>query len=410
MPAATRQLAVPSSCALRSHKDLADSDPQRRGASQGAPTPSALARRLTATCCRALAALALIAAAASSATDSNDLGGPPSSPPPLLSPAEAASRLGPWLTEESSRSASVQPDVLLNVDIQNYAAHGRGLGTTRPVQRGEILAWLPQELSLNIRTSSMPVALKDALEHYTHHPQGRLDVVRLAAVLIFEQSRGSASQFYVALKALPPRPPINSATWSNTQKTLFSSFVGMYGSECEVHLPGLLVALAQGFRKNATDPAGGTGSEASDVQSLVEQWAVLGNAGLRQRTQWACAMAISRNFRGSFYPMMDMANHNTSASWGQDLVGFDFSPDCVPAMLECFPSTGGGARRVHGRVAAPDQCMESVRNTCHSTQHPGVFGRGYVALRDYDAGEQIFDFYGRQSNLKLLFQWGEQPL
>jgi hypothetical protein len=317
------------------------------------------------------------------------------SAPSAEAEAEAGMRL--WLLEGATSqhvSSSGTEGVLLNVNTQYFETE-RGLGATKALRRGDVAVWVPGRFSLNTRTSSIPAQV---LNRFVPHPELGLRTVQLAATLLYEASLGNASKFYQHIQSFPEHTPRNSATWSSSQKALFSSVTGMQGSDCDVHLP----VFVQNLLRVADDsPA----QLAVELQLPLEQWSTWTSTELQRRTQWACAMAISRNFGGSLYPMLDMANHNTRAVWGEDTISIDFSPSCVPQLLQCLPRPSVLSRST-GRTVRALRCVESVRKSCTSSDAAGNLGHGIVALRDFKAGEQVFDNYGHQSNLKLLFQWG----
>lgn len=312
------------------------------------------------------------------------------------------SGVGAWLLEsEGYHDRPTAPgkdnSVLLNVGVQLYE-EGRGLGTTKVLRRGDVAAWVPEQFALNVKTSSMPV---DVLDRFANHAQQGRRTIHLAAILLFESAFGNSSRFYQLLEALPTKPEDNSATWSMSQQMLFSSVTGMEGSNCEVHLPKFVQKMMELQQQRVLPDA---------MLTPVKQWSSWNSTTLQRRSQWACSMAISRNFASgsvaSLYPMLDMANHNASAVWGEETIAFDFSPTCVPEILKCISASTGGIRRATAGVVSSRRCFQSVRNRCMTDDAPGVFGNGFVALREFQPGEQIFDNYGQQSNLRLLFQWG----
>ena len=307
-----------------------------------------------------------------------------------------ASGLRRWLLERDGSRSAPPTGVLLNVGVQHYE-QGRGLSATKALRRGEVAAWVPEHFALSTETTSLPAQV---LNRFLPRPQYGPRTVQLAAILLFESSLGQSSEFYQHIKSLPAHTPGNSATWSRSQKTLFNSVTGMQGSDCEAHLPLFVHNLLKSADEHQQQLA-------LELQTPVALWSSWNSSELQVRSQWACAMAISRNFGGSLYPMLDMANHNPRAVWGEDIVSIDFSPSCVPKMLECFPARAGVLSRSKGPLVPPLRCVESVRKSCltNSDSLDGV-GQGFVALRDFEAGEQILDNYGMQSNLKLLFQWG----
>lgn len=313
-----------------------------------------------------------------------------------VSAADDAGLRSYLLEGDASRHVSSPGDdaALLNVNPQQFGAV-RGLGATKALRRGEVAVWVPERLSLSTRTSSMPAQV---LNRFVPRPEHGLRTVNLAAILLFEASLGNASKFYQHIGSFPKDTPRNSATWSSSQKAVFGSVVGMQGSDCDVHLPVFVQNLLAVADKNP-------GQLAAVLQMPLGQWTVWNSTELRRQTQWACAMAISRNFGGSLYPMLDMANHNTRAVWGEGTISIDFSPSCVPQLLQCFPRPGV-LTRSNGQAVRPLRCVQSVRKRCISSDAMDGEGRGIVALQEFDAGEQIFDNYGQQSNLKLLFQWG----
>ena len=359
-----------------------------------------------------------------------------------VSAAATTARMMAWLVSNDDEQMALAPrnvlQLRMNVNVSVFEGQGRGLAAAVPVKRGELFSWVPKKYALNLETSALPPALKAALIESTNDPSKLLEILELAAVLIFEAGLGNSSWFEPYVSALPKLPPRNAATWRAdgeytssshhnfmprdvserscvvTEKQLYVAFTGMRGSNCANVLPDLLQSLAPHLDADlddrAKDAKGGVSRiPHKQLQDISERWSQgRQNTQLVKQTQWACSLATSRNMGGSLYPMVDMANHNPAAVWGTDTVGFDFNPDCVPTMLNCLPEwTGEGLQRSARGVITPDTCAGSVRTSCTARDLSSAnSGRGTVALRDYAAGEQVYDFYGKQSNLHLLAQWG----
>ena len=65
--------------------------------------------------------------------------------------------------------------------------------------------------------------------------------------------------------------------------------------------------------------------------SLLDRWA---HGHATADVVRACAIALSRDHRGSLFPLFDMANHDPHGRFGKDTMRFSFSPDCMDRMME----------------------------------------------------------------------------
>ena len=253
---------------------------------------------------------------------------------------DPTARIIAWLLSGGDSSAAGDQTPVLHVGIASFPIEGRGLGTTGPVKRGELLSWIPAKYAISLETSALPPAAKAALSSAGAELVAEAggvggDVLLTAALLLYEEALGAASFFEPYVRSLPRSPPTNMATWSRSEFRLLITFVGKHdGLACATSLPRLLAALAphvQGRVSAQTVAQWAAGADAPPTRMLENS--------LEEHVQWACSMSLSRDFRGSLYPIADMANHDAQGEWGKDSLGFSFSSDCIGPMMVRAPST-----------------------------------------------------------------------
>ena len=115
-----------------------------------------------------------------------------------------------WLASNDDERMALAPrnvlQLRMNVNVSVFEGQGRGLAAAVPVKRGELFSWVPKKYALNLETSALPPALKAALIESTNDPSKLLEILELAAVLIFEAGLGNSSWFE-PVRALRQRPP-----------------------------------------------------------------------------------------------------------------------------------------------------------------------------------------------------------
>ena len=285
--------------------------------------------------------------------------------------------------------AAAADGVVLNVTVGRFAAEGRGLAAAGPVKRGEMLSWIPRAHALSMGTTALPASARRLLESRvaaftkgTGWVNNAEPLIHLAVLLVFEESLGDGSAFSAYTKSLPETPPPNAATWTARQLRLLKGFIdhAHIGSICPSQVDenlGALAAMAPPHQPETL--AKFAGEAAADLR--------------REKAVWACAVVMSRYYGDALYPLSDMANHDPTSGFAQDTLPFSFDPACLPPMLECrFES--GECRNVNDMYKANAKCADDGSH----------MGRGAVALRDYEAGEQVFDYYGSFDNVQMLAQ------
>jgi len=80
-------------------------------------------------------------------------------------------------------------------------------------------------------------------------------------------------------------------------------------------------------------------------------------------------MAVSRNFAGELYPVMDMANHAADAAHGLNV------------------------RPIRWSIGADGALQD---------------GRGFISTRDIKAGEELREHYTTRTNLELVYGFRER--
>ena len=245
-----------------------------------------------------------------------------------------ADALVPWLLESSEGAVGRDGRAVLNVAIGSFA-EGRGLAAARAVRRGELLTWIPADAALSRSTSTMPAAGKELLQQACEEDKAMC--VELPALLLFEKARGESSPHYPYIRSLPEEPPRNLPTWTREQFRLLTAFLGKehrsvaiyQGSACAINLPKLLPLLVPILEDSGLIP--GATTDRGLGMSLLDRWA---HGHATADVVRACAIALSRDHRGSLFPLFDMANHDPHGRFGKDTMRFSFSPDCMDRMME----------------------------------------------------------------------------
>ena len=292
--------------------------------------------RLAATAGAAAAALAALVALAPLLLQSLESGVAPrgGAADTADGPADAANAMVPWLLESSEGAVGRDGRAVLNVAIGSFA-EGRGLAAARAVKRGELLSWIPADAALSRSTSTMPAAGKQLLQQACEEDKAMC--VELPALLLFENARGESSPHFPYIRSLPEEPPRNLPTWTREQFRLLTAFLGKehrsvaiyQGSACAINLPKLLPSLVPILEDSGVIP--GATTDRGLGMSLLDRWA---HGHATADVVRACAIALSRDHRGSLFPLFDMANHDPHGRFGKDTMRFSFSPDCMDRMME----------------------------------------------------------------------------
>lgn len=274
-----------------------------------------------------------------------------------------------------------------SVTISTELEEGRGLVLTSSLPASRVALWIPKAKALDLESCGMSSMQRAALQPAGPYPLNQY--VNLSLALLFERELGSRSRFAPYLQSLPPPdlPPPNMFSWSQAQLDLALStgVDDVFGQEtrpanesddgmitestrCPAEVSKALDQLVAKLRGRFAVGVGST------------QWASGTTAKMRK---WACAIAFSRNFGGSLYPVADMANHKFRAHQEDDLLAIAFDPTCLDHLHA----------RDNKRMQA---CAKATVGA----------GRGFLTTRVWAAGEQLYDFYGWFGKVYMLLVYG----
>ena len=235
----------------------------------------------------------------------------------------------------------------------------RGLVVTEDVPKDTVVLYAPESLKLTLDTCTMPHHDRTKMQRYNQY-------VRSAISILHEKQSGrDGSRFYPYVASLPELPPRNMFYMpaSELKAALAEDATISEVVRCPQQ-------VKQALRRVRTDATGILSLAASAIEamqhfffgshtetnaSVARIWA---NNISDSEMQWACAMAISRNFNGELYPVADMLNHAEDVDHGlnvrpiRDVIGAD------------------GARQD---------------------------GRGFITTRDIKAGEELRERYAFSS-------------
>ena len=207
-----------------------------------------------------------------------------------VGPADAGNELLAW--------ASAADGFVVNVALKQFKVEGRGLATKKPIKKGEILMFIPDEYMIGINTSNVA----DDTSRYA----------TVAANLLAEADKGEASIHYHYIRALPSvdNGPNNIPSMSPTRKALKQAFADGLGEGTVVHkriYDGLNCA------EETVKLLGGKDGPSKQILETSPRIA-----------DWACSIVMSREFSvkdslgGELWPIHDMKNNNLdpgSAAW-----------------------------------------------------------------------------------------------
>ena len=215
-----------------------------------------------------------------------------------------------------------------NVRLRSHSVMGergpsgqRGLVLAADVPKDTLVLYIPASLRLTLDTSSMPERHREQMRRYNQYVQSAL-------AILFEQKLGrNSSNFWPYIASLPREPPRNMFYLSQHELAT----AGLANDVTTLEVLRCPQEVAQALRRvhrsgdDSTDTAWWwvmlprlwqrpDSCEPYDCSpNPAIQWA----ANISDDTvRWACAMAVSRNFGGELYPLIDMANHAPDEAHG----------------------------------------------------------------------------------------------
>jgi len=214
-----------------------------------------------------------------------------------------------WLANKGVKSDSV------SVDVKPSDVAGLGLICTKPIKRGEAAASVPMSLSIT-KESATQTPMR---EHLEGAMSDNSEMAMLALYLLYEKSKGDASEIAPWLAVLPTKDELNNPIlWSDGERAeLARSTTKAISTWLEERSLEFMRLQRRVMEKhpNVFDPATFT----------LENY------------QWAMAVVTSRSFfvdsRLRMTPLVDFVNHDPAANVEPD--GARESGGCWLLMLCC---------------------------------------------------------------------------